>query len=677
MKGHFNLAATCSLMIQAAAALTPVPSVTVIHNINVAVRQAADSFMIAAVVPTESGQIGINPPGPEPTPANIELHTKYLTLEGSATKWIGPNPNHIAVTTTTTTKKGGETAVATITKGVSAIKDANGDLSILLGPAVKAKLEEIATQVTPCAAKRKRRMRNRKRGGPACGLADFVQRVGANEELQDSFSQPLTDQVFHKINEKYSNNDPSADPGWEGDGGHHEVNEDESYFSDDEQGFFEGAEGSGDDAAAGTVVSIIFSSEQEAAAIAAALSGSEAEAAAAVWGGSTVTAGSFLAFLWTTLQDGNPLSNVNKVPKESIHKISKTKTATSSPTATSSSIPSSSCPAQTEIPPSCEDCNPTSVKVEGASSTDVVHWVCSEGSTKGCLCDPQPEEAKTSCTGDISAVPSEFLVDKTANGFCEDVMNNLDSDITSTAYDIDGNKIPLLSQFQAEVNARRALLRRSPPEKSENYKDYKFLLSYKHEDGDCLLPKEDLCKNAWRKLVSSPCGSNHGSAGDRMYVDALINVGCGTFSWSVEAPPRPEPEPSKTKALGIVSDQMVRPQSLEDVMNNAGKVYFNFFATDYGKAVECRDNPVLREQRPVNPDNTARTYPGGEFPLELFGEQCTYKNSGDNVGKLFCGDKAIDCFWDPAEKDPASGVTDKLDYDCGDWSRQTIFTCPW
>jgi hypothetical protein len=173
--------------------------------------------------------------------------------------------------------------------------------------------------------------------------------VGSDEELQGSFSEPLTDQVFHAIDEGYSSDDPAADPGWEGDGGHHAVHEDEGYYSDDEEGFFEGVEGTEGDAAANTLETIVFSSKEEAAAIAAALSSSEAAAAGAVWGGSTVTAGSFLAFLWATLKEGKPLPNANKVLKESIHKISKSKTATSSPT-TSTSSTSSSCPTPTGIP---------------------------------------------------------------------------------------------------------------------------------------------------------------------------------------------------------------------------------------------------------------------------------------------------------------------------------------
>jgi hypothetical protein len=255
-------------------------------------------------------------------------------------QWVGSDPNHIAVATITTTKKGGETAVATITKGVSVAKEADGGLNILLSPAAKAKLEELAKQVTPCPAKRRKTVRNRKRGGPACGLADFVQRVGADEELSESVADPLTDQVFNEIDEGYSG-DPAEEPGWEGDGGHEVFHEDEGYFSDDAEGFFEGAEGAEGE---GTLETVVFSTEEEAAAIVEALASSEE--AADVYGGSSVTAVSFLAFIWTSLEQGNQLNDAYKVPTEMIHKITKSKTTT----ATSSATSSSACPAPTASP---------------------------------------------------------------------------------------------------------------------------------------------------------------------------------------------------------------------------------------------------------------------------------------------------------------------------------------
>jgi hypothetical protein len=140
--------------------------------------------------------------------------------------------------------------------------------------------------------------------------------------------------------------------------------------------------------------------------------------------------------------------------------------------------------------------------------------------------------------------------------------------------------------------------------------------------------------------------------------------------------PQPEPPKEQTKALGILADFLARPGNLQD-MQDWGKLYWNFFATDYGKAVDCRDDPVLTETRTFDPLKVTRSYPGGEFPLELFGEKCTYMNSGDNPGKLFCGDKVIECFWDPRTKDPANGKPEDIVYLCKDkWTRQTVFTCP-
>jgi hypothetical protein len=115
----------------------------------------------------------------------------------------------------------------------------------------------------------------------------------------------------------------------------------------------------------------------------------------------------------------------------------------------------------------------------------------------------EPKESETLCNGKVSDVSSEFLADKTANSFCADVMKNPNNNAGSTAYDIDGNKIPLLKL--AKVDGSLTPRRLAPQEKPDNYKDYKFFLNYKHEEGNCRLPKEDLCKNAYRKLVSSKC----------------------------------------------------------------------------------------------------------------------------------------------------------------------------
>lgn len=146
-----------------------------------------------------------------------------------------------------------------------------------------------------------------------------------------------------------------------------------------------------------------------------------------------------------------------------------------------------------------------------------------------------------------------------------------------------------------------------------------------------------------------------------------------------QAKPSPQPDPPKerTKALGILADFLEYPNYPQD-LQDWNKLYWRFFATDYGKTVDCRDDPVYTETRTFDRSKDVRSYPGGEFPLELFSEKCTYKNSGDNAGKLFCGDKAIDCFWDPPGKDPANGKTEDVRYLCKDkWKRQTVFTCPY
>ncbi|SPO07056.1 uncharacterized protein DNG_09750 [Cephalotrichum gorgonifer] len=530
--------------------------------------EAGGAIQIAAIVPTEPGQIGINPPPAEPTYANIEIHREYYTVEDGTTKWVGPDHSFINVATTTVTQPGGETSVATITKGVSVSKNEKGGLDIVLPPAIKLKLEEIAKQVTPCPAKRRRRtVGNQKRqGAPACGLADFVQRVGGDAELQSSFAEPLTDQAW-EVDSGYGSDteDPAADPGWEGDGGPGNGGDGGSVFHDDDEGFFEGSEaGEGES----TLETLVFSTEEEAAAIGAALSGAGGAEAAAVWGGSTVTAGSFLAWLWGTLKDGKALAPVQQIPSESIHTVTKTKTKSDSETTTTTT--SSTCPTATDhMVPCGNECKPTSVKKDGAEATGVVDWACSEGDFKDCKCDPQyvdvittyqidiqqileaasksidenpgapppPPEPRTECTNDISNAPSQFFLDQTSKDFCSEVMGNLDSSHGPTAYDIKGNKIPILRR------RRLAVEKRAPPENIDNYGDYRFFLGYEKLDGECLVDAKDLCRNAYAALVGSNCGSNHGSAGNRMFADASVDVGCAKFTWKVDKALGTDPPP--------------------------------------------------------------------------------------------------------------------------------------
>lgn len=42
--------------------------------------------------------------------------------------------------------------------------------------------------------------------------------MGADEELQSNFSEPLTDPAYRKNDSRYGSDDPSEDPRWEDDG---------------------------------------------------------------------------------------------------------------------------------------------------------------------------------------------------------------------------------------------------------------------------------------------------------------------------------------------------------------------------------------------------------------------------------------------------------------------------
>lgn len=147
----------------------------------------------------------------------------------------------------------------------------------------------------------------------------------------------------------------------------------------------------------------------------------------------------------------------------------------------------------------------------------------------------------------------------------------------------------------------------------------------------------------------------------------------------LEPSPSPNPEPLKepTKSLGILAEYMTGLTSLNDLAN-FNRVYWNFFATDYGEKVGCRQDPIRSDMRDVDRSKQDVVYPGGEFPLELFGEKCTYKNSGDNVGKLFCGDKAIECLWDPDNKSLGSPEEIKnMYFPCREnRERHYVFYCP-
>lgn len=128
----------------------------------------APGVAIAAVVPTASGQIGVNPPAAP----KIELHTSFtdepvtVTLKGATKPTIAP---------------------ALVTATV-----AEGFLNIGLAPKLADKLLEIAKQVPPCGAPKAKRLppvavkvKGRQVDGVLCAFDGFVSRVAQELELVD------------------------------------------------------------------------------------------------------------------------------------------------------------------------------------------------------------------------------------------------------------------------------------------------------------------------------------------------------------------------------------------------------------------------------------------------------------------------------------------------------------
>lgn len=80
-------------------------------------------------------------------------------------------------------------------------------------------------------------------------------------------------------------------------------------------------------------------------------------------------------------------------------------------------------------------------------------------------------------------------------------MESLVSSYGPTAYDIQGDVIPLLKSKLGEEE----LSKRSPPENIDNYGDYRFSLGYEHQDGDCLVDKGTFCEKAYKGVLRRNC----------------------------------------------------------------------------------------------------------------------------------------------------------------------------
>jgi hypothetical protein len=144
---------------------------------------------------------------------------------------------------------------------------------------------------------------------------------------------------------------------------------------------------------------------------------------------------------------------------------------------------------------------------------------------------------------------------------------------------------------------------------------------------------------------------------------------------SICNPPPDDPEPTgPTKQLAVLSSYIPGALTLD----------WLFLTADYQKGVECRDD-LLRPFDTVPWDfsgtgaQDGSTFPSGtrDLDLEIDGQKCKYMNDGDDPGALWCGERVIGCKNDPADKDPDDANSDKGNYQCGDYTRQPVFVCPY
>jgi hypothetical protein len=86
-------------------------------------------------------------------------------------------------------------------------------------------------------------------------------------------------------------------------------------------------------------------------------------------------------------------------------------------------------------------------------------------------------------------------------------------------------------------------------------------------------------------------------------------------------------------------------------ISTAPGAYWHFFFGQADRALSCDKQPglVQFEALPLGPSDPAFTanhqalqWPGGEYKVEVFGQNCVYRNDGKGAGRLFCK-KEVPC----------------------------------
>lgn len=95
--------------------------------------------------------------------------------------------------------------------------------------------------------------------------------------------------------------------------------------------------------------------------------------------------------------------------------------------------------------------------------------------------------------------------------------------------------------------------------------------------------------------------------------------------------PKPFPQGRQYKALSIIYQRMR--------VFGADLNSWLFFPSDYGVSSACRDEKDAIHKSVLAPGKVDNPpWPGGTYPLRLFGMYCEYKNDGKTAGALFCED---------------------------------------
>ena len=246
---------------------------------------------------------------------------------------------------------------------------------------------------------------------------------------------------------------------------------------------------------------------------------------------------------------------------------------------------------------------------------------------------------------------------------------------------------------------------------SKDYAKYVDFKNYKYSFQWSPAPNQPLCYSTCRDIFSQftkctfsfsyvPQNENHDtdvvvSQGLDGSDDSMAKAGssksqCGEAVFKIEdgaQPPPSQPQPSSSppqpappapaqpsRALGVVVDFK------DPTLGKQTELEWHFMDLSYGEKADCKPG-VKTVKTPPGPINTEPNFLyrpaglsfGGTVSLDLNGRKCEYKNSGGNEGKLFCGDRTIDCKVDPGVKVPL-----KIgEYPCRGVLRTPMYTCPY